>query len=84
MYDKIFNPIISDYELSPNSYNENYVLKDVLEMIEHIVSKVICSKLYYTILKTILQFIKIRFPNDSSPEIRDNFIILDILTHIQL
>jgi len=58
-YDKLFTPLLSNYRLLPLEYNiqSNHVLKEMMDIHTHIVSKVLCSNLYYALLKITTKYV---------------------------
>ena len=60
LYNKILTPLMEDLNTLPQNYNENdnYVMVKIIDCIVHIVGNVLCSNMYYAVLKTITTYIK--------------------------
>lgn len=58
LYEKIFIPIIKNYEYLPNIYdsNENYVLYEIINIISNISKTIVFSNLYYTLVKFLTEY----------------------------
>ena len=57
IYTKLFIPLIETFMYNSPEYNtENYVMTEVINIITHIVSHVICANLYHAIMKTIAAY----------------------------
>lgn len=70
LYNTVFIPVINNsYEL-PQYYNpvENYMLTETLDIIKHIVKQVLCSNLYYAVVKVITK----HFATIKQPDITQN------------
>lgn len=58
LYNNIFIPIINDYnDLSQTYLEDNYVLKDMVGILTHVVRYNLCSSLYMAIVKTITKYV---------------------------
>ena len=59
LYGKVFVPTINNMFDLPQNYKieENYVLTEVLDIIKHIIESVLCSNLYYAIIKIITKYV---------------------------
>ena len=59
LYSTIFVKIINDLNDLPQYYdiNENYVLNELINIIEHVVSHTLCANFYYSIVKTITKYL---------------------------
>ena len=59
LYKNIFVFIIDNYNKLPEEYNvkSNYVLKEVIDIIEHIVKYNLCTNFYYAIIRTLTKFL---------------------------
>lgn len=66
LYEKVFNGTIKNMFELPQNYNmeENYVLTEVLDIIQHIVRSVLCSSLYYSIVKVLTKHVLSITPNE--------------------
>jgi hypothetical protein len=57
LYKNVFTTIINDYNDLPKEYSDdNYVLKEVIDIITHVVSSVICANFYYTIRNMLTKY----------------------------
>ncbi len=59
LYKKVFIPTIENMFDLKQEYNieENYMLFEVMEIIKHVVKHVLCSSLYYAIVKTMTKYL---------------------------
>lgn len=57
LYQNIFNPLIMDFNFLPQELDSNYILFEIYKIITQAVSHIICSNLYYAIIKTITKYI---------------------------
>jgi len=72
LHNTVFDPTINNmFDLSQNyKSEENYVLTEVLDIITHITKHVLCSNLYYAIIKTLVNYLLKIYPKDI-PELYD-------------
>jgi len=66
LYNKIFAPTITNMSELPQNYNssENYILTETLDIIKHIIKSVLCSNLYYAIVKIMVKYISSLNPKE--------------------
>jgi hypothetical protein len=59
LYKKVFNISIQNMFDLPQEYNitENYMLFEVLNIIKHVVKHILCSNLYYAVIKTVNKYL---------------------------
>lgn len=59
LYTKVFTPTVNNYFYLSQHYDvkENYILYENLEIITHIVKHVLCSNLYYAIVKVCTKYL---------------------------
>jgi len=64
LYKKIFIPIIKDYNELPiepieptNNHNINYIETEITNITEHCISHIICSNMYYAVVKVLTKYI---------------------------
>lgn len=77
LYNKVFVPTINNMFDLPQSYKieENYVLTEVLDIIKHIIESVLCSNLYYAVIKIITKYVL----NVSPDQLINNKAILTVM-----
>ena len=58
LYNTVFTPTINNMNELPQYYDEseNYMLTETLNIIKHIVKQVLCSNLYYAVIKVLTKF----------------------------
>ena len=78
-YDKILVPTIKNMFELPQNYDvtENYVLYETLDIMKHIIETVLCSNLYYAIIKVITKYVLTISPQEltNNKKIKDLFIV---------
>lgn len=59
LYDNIFIYLINNYRELPKEYNDadNDMMKQIIDIITHVLSNIVCSNLYYSILKTLTAYL---------------------------
>jgi len=72
IYKNIFKKIVIDISTLPNKYSIlNPNLKNIIDIISHIISHTISSNLYYAILKELAVYIKQTYPNTDNSSINN-------------
>ncbi|QKF94003.1 ankyrin repeat domain-containing protein [Fadolivirus algeromassiliense] len=74
LYKEVFSPTISNMFDLPQNYNmeENYMLTEVLDIIKHIIKSVLCSSLYYSIVKILTKYVLSISPNEMQKILQNN------------
>lgn len=57
LYQNVIIPTINDINTLPSNTEENYVLVELLNIMNHIVSSVVGASLYYSVIKVITKYI---------------------------
>lgn len=80
LYSNVFGSLVNDYFELPQQYmvTENYILTELMNIMTHIVQTTLCSNLYYSIIKTITEYVKtIQLKDDNVHDIVSKILQID-------
>lgn len=66
LFSNIFEKNIINYQQLPKEYNEqeNYMMKNVIDIFTHVTRHILCASMYYTVLKAITAWIMAMTPDE--------------------
>ncbi len=74
LYDVVFINIIKDLTEYPQELDKNYVLREIVNIIENVVKTVICPAFYFAIVRSITLYIQSTLRDPTSKNITDTLL----------